>query len=85
MCFVLTVSTYIALNALHALILCLDSVDIHKTQCIAPFDPLYQPSGHENEEATVSFNAHTHTHTQDDTEWLLYYLIQSRYKSISKS
>ena len=31
MCFVLTVSTYIALNALHALILCLDSVDIHNT------------------------------------------------------
>ena len=29
MCFVLTVSTYIALNACNASILCLDSVDIH--------------------------------------------------------
>ena len=57
MCFVLTVSTYIALNALHALILCLDSVDIHKIhniQCISCFDPLYQLSQHENE-ATVPF------------------------------
>ena len=40
MYFVLTVSIYIALNALHALILCLDSVNIHNIQCISHFDPL---------------------------------------------
>ena len=34
MCFVLTVSTYIALNAFHTLILCLDSVDIHTVHCL---------------------------------------------------
>ena len=42
MSFVSTVSTYIALNALHALILCLDSVNIHSiqnAQCISCFDP----------------------------------------------
>ena len=63
MCFVSTVSTYIVLNALHALIFCLNSVDIdiiHSIQCIACFDPLYQSSQLENEEATVPFNVHTH-------------------------
>ena len=63
MCFIPTVLTYIALNTLHALIFCLDSVDIHSihnTQCIACFDPLYRPSQHENEEAIVPFNIHTH-------------------------
>ena len=59
MCFVSTVLTYIALNALHALILCIDSVNIHNIQCIATFDPLYQPSQHENEEATAPFYVHT--------------------------
>ena len=44
MYFVLTVSTYIAVNALHALILCLDSVDIHNIQSISHFDPLNQLS-----------------------------------------
>ena len=39
MCFVSTMLTYMALNALdlHALILCLDYVNIHNIQCIAPF------------------------------------------------
>ena len=63
MCFVLTVSIYIALNACNALILCLDSVDIHNIhniQCIAPFDPLYRPSQHKNEEATAPLNVHTY-------------------------
>ena len=61
MCFVSTVSTYIALNALHALILCLDSVNIHSiqnTQCISCFDPLYQVSRHETE-VTAPFYVHT--------------------------
>ena len=44
MCFVSNVLTYIALNALHALILCLDSVDIHNIQYISHFDPLNQLS-----------------------------------------
>ena len=58
---VLTVSTYISLNALHALILCLYSVNIHKIhniQCISHFDPLYRLSRHETE-ATLSFYVHT--------------------------
>ena len=41
MCFVLTALTYIALITLHALILCLDSDDIHNIhniQCISHFD-----------------------------------------------
>ena len=61
MSFVSTVSTYIALNALHALILCLDSVNIHSiqnAQCISCFDPLYQVSRHETE-VTVPFYVHT--------------------------
>ena len=41
MCSVSTVSTYIALNVLHALILCLNIVNIHNIQCMAYFDPLY--------------------------------------------
>ena len=36
MCFVLTLSTYIALNALHALIICLNSVDM-RMQPLCPF------------------------------------------------
>ena len=61
MCFVSTVSTYIALNALHTLILCLDSVNIHSIQntlCISCFDPLYQVSRHETE-VIASFYVHT--------------------------
>ena len=49
-CFALTVLTYIAQNALHVLIPCLNTADIHSIhnmQCISHFDPLYQPSQHE--------------------------------------
>ena len=43
--FTSTVLTCIVLNALHALIVCPDSVDInniHNIQYISHFDPLYQ-------------------------------------------
>ena len=52
----LTPSTCVPLLCIQGCIKAINtSVDIHNIQCIAHFDPLYQLSQHENEEATVPF------------------------------
>ena len=85
---VMTVYTVLCKSHKHQC-LHVDSVDkqhsIHNTQKYC-FDPLYWPSRHENEEATVPFNVHTTDKvTMSVGEWLSHYLIRSRSHSISKS